>query len=174
MIYESQNFHWHVMKFEKKYVLDYAFEIIIWMSSYSREKGVKHKSIVNFSIYLHMRHPPQIINLLNRWTGITMITLFVHEAAGYENGTDQQGICGIPSYNKLVYNQFVNYTVHWDSILAPVPLTISIEFQIRSKLAVLLFKMCFTDHTEILHTSRQCNCRAVCKISLWSVEHIWN
>ena len=30
------------------------------------------------------------------------------------------------------------------------------------------------DHNEILHTSRQCNCRDVCKIPLWSVEHIIN
>ena len=31
-----------------------------------------------------------------------------------------------------------------------------------------------TDHNEILHTSRQCYCRDVCKISLWSVEQILN
>ena len=29
-----------------------------------------------------------------------------------------------------------------------------------------------TDHNEILHTSRQCNCRDVCKISLLLVKHI--
>ena len=34
--------------------------------------------------------------------------------------------------------------------------------------------MYFTDHNEILHTSRQSNCREVCKLSLWSVEHILN
>ena len=43
---------------------------------------------------------------------------------------------------------------------------ISIEFEIRPKFAVLWFKMYSTDHNEILHTSRQCNCRDVCKISL--------
>ena len=33
---------------------------------------------------------------------------------------------------------------------------ISIEFEIRPKFAVLRFKMCSTDHYEILHTSLQC------------------
>ena len=46
---------------------------------------------------------------------------------------------------------------------------ISIEFEIRPKFAVLLFKTHFIDHNEILHTSRQCNCREVSKISLWLV-----
>ena len=32
---------------------------------------------------------------------------------------------------------------------------ISIELEIRSKFAVLWFKMYSTDHNEILHTSRQ-------------------
>ena len=50
---------------------------------------------------------------------------------------------------------------------APVPLTIfSIEFEIRPNFAVLWFKMFSTDLNEILHTSRQCNCRDVCKVSL--------
>ena len=43
---------------------------------------------------------------------------------------------------------------------------ISIEFEIRPNFAVLCFKMFSTDHNEILHMSRQCNCRDVCKISL--------
>ena len=30
------------------------------------------------------------------------------------------------------------------------------------------------DHNDTLHTSRQCHCRDVCKISLWSVECIRN
>ena len=49
---------------------------------------------------------------------------------------------------------------------------ISIKFEIKPKFAVLWFQMRSTDHNEILHTSRQCNCRDECKISLWSVEHI--
>ena len=49
---------------------------------------------------------------------------------------------------------------------------ISIEFEIRSKFAVFWFKRYSTDHNKILHTSRQCNCRDVCKILLWWVEHI--
>ena len=32
--------------------------------------------------------------------------------------------------------------------------------------------MLSVDHNEILHTSRQCNCCAVCKISLRSVDNI--
>ena len=51
---------------------------------------------------------------------------------------------------------------------------ISIEFKIQPKFAVLWFKMHSTNHNEILHTSRECNCGDVCKISLWPVEHISN
>ena len=36
------------------------------------------------------------------------------------------------------------------------------------------FKRYSPDHNEIMYTSRQCNYRGVCKISLWSVEHILN
>ena len=51
---------------------------------------------------------------------------------------------------------------------------ISKEFKIRPNFAVFWFKMCSTDRKEILHTSRQCNCRDVCKISLWLVMYILN
>ena len=36
---------------------------------------------------------------------------------------------------------------------------ISIEFEIRSKLGVLWFKICPADHNENVYTSRQCKCR---------------
>ena len=49
---------------------------------------------------------------------------------------------------------------------------ISIEFESQPKFVVLWFKMYSTNHNEILYMSRQSNCRDVCKISLWSVEHI--
>ena len=51
---------------------------------------------------------------------------------------------------------------------------ISIEFEFRSKFVVLWFKTYSTDHNEIMHTSRQCNCRDVWKISLWSVKYTLN
>ena len=51
---------------------------------------------------------------------------------------------------------------------------ISIELEIRPKFAVLWLNTYSTDHNKILYTSRQCNCRDVCKILLWSVEHILN
>ena len=51
---------------------------------------------------------------------------------------------------------------------------ISIECEIRPKFVVLWFKICSTEHNEILHMSRQLHCRDVCKISLWSVKYIWN
>ena len=52
---------------------------------------------------------------------------------------------------------------------------ISIKFEIQQKFAtVLWFKVHSTNHNEILHTSRQLHCRDVCKISLWSVQHILN
>ena len=61
------------------------------------------------------------------------------------------------------------------AVLAPVPINdISIEFEIRPNFAVFWFKMYSTDHNEILHTSRQCNCRDVCKVSLWSVMYFLN
>ena len=34
--------------------------------------------------------------------------------------------------------------------------------------------MCSTDHNKVWHTSQQCNCRDMCIISLWLVEHISN
>ena len=37
----------------------------------------------------------------------------------------------------------------------------SIEFEIRPKFEVLLFKLCKTDRNESLHTARQCNYRDV-------------
>ena len=51
---------------------------------------------------------------------------------------------------------------------------ISIEFEIQWKFVLLLFVTYSADHNQIMHTSRQCNCRDVCKISLWSLEHILN
>ena len=51
----------------------------------------------------------------------------------------------------------------------PRPTNISIELKIRTKYAVLWFKMYVTDHNEIFH-----NCRDVCKILLRSVEQIFN
>ena len=34
--------------------------------------------------------------------------------------------------------------------------------------------MCSTDHSEILHTSRQLHYRGVCIILLWLVEYVLN
>ena len=51
---------------------------------------------------------------------------------------------------------------------------ISIEFVIRPKFAVLWFEMYSTNHNEMMHTSQQCNCHDLCKISLWSVKYILN
>ena len=52
--------------------------------------------------------------------------------------------------------------------------TISIEFEIRSKFGVLYYGIYLTDHNEILHTSRQYDCRDVSKISMWSMEYSLN
>ena len=51
---------------------------------------------------------------------------------------------------------------------------ISIKSQIQRNFTVLWSNMYSSDHNEILHTSRQCNYRDVCKILLWSVKHILN
>ena len=50
----------------------------------------------------------------------------------------------------------------------------SIEFEIWSKFWVLWFKVCSTNHKEILYMSRQWNCRDICTISLWSAEYVMN
>ena len=52
--------------------------------------------------------------------------------------------------------------------------SISIEFEIRSRFAMLWFKMYSLDHNNILHTSRQCYCRDVCNILLWSAAYVMN
>ena len=51
---------------------------------------------------------------------------------------------------------------------------ISIEFEIRSKFGVLWFKMCSTDHNEILHMSRQYYCRDKWKNLLRLAEYLMN
>ena len=51
---------------------------------------------------------------------------------------------------------------------------ISIEFEIEWNFVILLFIIYSTDHNEILHTSRHYYCCDVCKILLWSVDHILN
>ena len=48
------------------------------------------------------------------------------------------------------------------------------KFEIQWNFVMFLFITYSADHNEILHTSRQCNCHDVCKISLWSVAHILN
>ena len=49
---------------------------------------------------------------------------------------------------------------------------ISIEFEIRPKFAMFWFQEYSTDCSTILHTSRQCDCRDMCKILLWLVTYI--
>ena len=67
------------------------------------------------------------------------------------------------------------WIVHEYVGLGPCPTNdISIKFKIIPKFEVLWFKPYSTDHNENLHTSRQCNCRDMCKILLWSVEQILN
>ena len=55
------------------------------------------------------------------------------------------------------------------AFLAPTN-DISIEFEIRPKLVVHWFKTYYTDRNDILLTSRSCNIRDVCKISLGLVS----
>ena len=51
---------------------------------------------------------------------------------------------------------------------------IPIKFEIRPKFEVLWFKMYSSDYNKILHMSWQCNCCNVCKILLWTAEHVSN
>ena len=65
-------------------------------------------------------------------------------------------------------------TGHRMWVPGPSPNNNSIGFEIWSKFAVLYFKIFTTDHSEILHIARQLHFHDVCKISLWSVEYIFN
>ena len=56
--------------------------------------------------------------------------------------------------------------------MAPPTDDISIEFEIQWNFAMLLFVAYSVDHNEVLHRSRQCYCHDVCKVFLWSVNHI--
>ena len=51
---------------------------------------------------------------------------------------------------------------------------ILIKFEIQWSFVMFFFITYAADHNEIVHTSRQCNYRDMCKISLWSVERILN
>ena len=69
----------------------------------------------------------------------------------------------------------VKMSFEGQSYIATTPTNdISIEFEIRPKFAMLLFKMYSTDHKEKLQMSRHLHCRDTCKIPLCSVEHISN
>ena len=88
-------------------------------------------------------------------------------------------LLGKEAWMKIFFNLLAS-TLHADGIApysddqpgARPTDDISIEFEIQSKFAVLRLKIYWTDHNKILHMSRQCNCRDVCKIVLWSVKHI--
>ena len=56
----------------------------------------------------------------------------------------------------------------------PVPQTIFDWIRNSMKSVMLLFVTYSSTNIKILHMSQQCNCRDVCKILLWSVEHILN
>ena len=97
------------------------------------------------------------------------------------------GICSVPNHHMYqcllsikiwTLNQNTQQLAPSSSSISPVCARptkhISIEFEIRWKFITLWCKIYAADHNDILHTSRQCHCRDVCKISLWSVEYIRN
>ena len=51
---------------------------------------------------------------------------------------------------------------------------ISIKFETQWNFLVLLLIIYLTGHNAILHTPWQLYCRYMCKIMMWSVEHILN
>ena len=61
---------------------------------------------------------------------------------------------------------YLQYSHNIDTPGARPTNDISIEFEIQPKFAVLWFEVSTIDHNKILHTSRECNCRDGCKISL--------
>ena len=74
----------------------------------------------------------------------------------------------------ILMDMYQDNITHQSVNLAPVPLNMirsNSKFEIRPKFAVLWFKMFFTNHDVILHMSRQCNSRDMCKIS---AEHNLN
>ena len=100
---------------------------------------------------------------------------FVHE--GLFNPTHKQTSHNVPLFNRNVhtYALFVTKLCIAGCRTGARPTkNISIEFEIRWKFKTLWCKIYAADHNDILHTSRQCHCRDVCKVSLWSVEYIRN
>ena len=104
-----------------------------------------------------------------------------------ESNVDQSLWChmALPEANELKFSSKNWYKVvqwrmslcsHcWCHYLGALPINgISIEFEIRPNFAVLWFQRCPTIQSKILHTSRQCYCREVCKILLWSAQYVMN
>ena len=56
----------------------------------------------------------------------------------------------------------------------PYHYNISTKIEIQWNFVTFLFIIYWANHNEILHASRPKNCCDMCKISLWSVEHILN
>ena len=85
----------------------------------------------------------------------------------------------IKAKNMITIKQCKNETqvqIWWDILQyekTAMQATVKIHW-IPPKFAMLWFKICFTDHNEILLTSRQYYCHDVCKISLWSAECVMN
>ena len=73
----------------------------------------------------------------------------------------------------MTFTAFFHFQLHYMPNTRPTN-DIAIKLEIRSKFVVLWFKKCSAEHNKMLHTSRQCYCRDVCKILLWSVDQTLN
>ena len=118
------------------------------------------------NIFNKRKVPTEYINIYRR------LTLLVPKAQ-YPDKLDEYHGCWCPGF--LCRQDVCDHIGKQESLSGARPTNgISIEFEIRSKYGALWFKICSTEHNEILHTSRQLRCRDVCKILLWSVQHVLN
>ena len=110
----------------------------------------------------------------NRWQAITSTNM----------GLIYWCICASLGHNELKCSCWVNCCAFHGTLKSamaggsqagPCPINcIFIDFEIRSKFTMLGFKMCSTDHNEILHTSRRVTVVTCTKNVLWLVEYVMN
>ena len=102
-----------------------------------------------------------VVNLLAKWRGTQAIDMPANTIQ----------VCSLADYDSINAQEVM---LRWHHPGPHRTNDISIEFEMRSKLGVVWFQICSIYCNEILHTSRHVHCRDMCKISLWSVEHLLN
>ena len=82
----------------------------------------------------------------------------------------QDILCKISQVPLKFHTKYLTHTLKEVTSGTRPTYVISIELEIRPKFGGIWCKTWSTDHNIILHMPRHCNCRDVCKISLWSID----